>query len=435
MAKRRNHWSLWILIFLVLTGLDAYTVLGIPLSWVGKLGLVVLGCLAVRDRRVREGSLIALLCGFVAWMCFSTAGNVLMGDYEARMPPMATTSYIAYICLRVLGLLVFSFTVISIRRALCDGEEDFIVKGIAVCGLILSVLALYVFVAHKYDLPEPARTRIGTDGGEQAVQFSYFFHRALGTFREPSHMAAWLILPFFLSLAYGQWRFLVSAAIIASAIVLSGSLTGIISAGLGVLIGVLFGMAKGEGMPRAGILRCMGVVLASFVMFSVLAFTYEGEDVSLIEALQARIGPIIREMSFAETNRASVFEFMAACDISPLGVGLGHPNILLSDYLGSLLPSSLLNLYYNVLVAGGIVGGVLLALILAAPIAKWWKRSSGSNGRDWAVMASYSAWLVIFFFLAEEFEPIFGVAYSLLAFSRERKCELILQRKVRHDTT
>jgi hypothetical protein len=282
----------------------------------------------------------------------------------------------------------------------------------------LSLFALYVYVAQIYGLPEPPRSRMGTSGGEQAVRFSYQFHRAIGSFREPSHLAEWLIAPFYLSLLRrGRWAWLAST-LIAFAMVLTGSLTGLASVALGFLAALLWlqsprqllRMAWSYALPFAG----------AVVLFSALAVSYDDSAANLAGTLWSRIEPILETGSFQATNRASVYTYLENNPPAFFGRGLGNSNLEYAASVGSPAVTSFLSLYWNVLYSCGYPGLALMVWFLSRPLLRRGSFLQTSGRARLLLTAAYISYLAAFGVHTEEPPIQFALLFGLVAYYQSR---------------
>ena len=229
------------LVVLVGTALDAYSVAGVPLPWLAQVTAIgaVLPLLLSRPRQRPPGFVWYAL--FLLWASGITAGAAALGSYAELMPSDATTPYPLFLALRVMVLVSFASFLLLVWRLLELGRERDLLRWTTLVGTAVALFAIYVYFAHVHGWPELARTRMGTGGGEQSVRFTFEFHRALGTFREPSHLAVWLTIPLFASLAWSKRTFNAPAIVMVAALLLSGSTTGVLAAAAGTVAGVLVG--------------------------------------------------------------------------------------------------------------------------------------------------------------------------------------------------
>jgi hypothetical protein len=397
------------------SGLDAYAIGPVPIPWLVLAGALTLaGLLAVWSGRVTRvpGDVPLLL--FLGWSAVVGLGNLIVHDAHARaMPSIASTPHGVFIILRVLEYIVFLAVAQVTFWLLLQGRLKLILRSLSVAGTVLAIAALYMYVAPLYGLPEPPRTRLGTGGVPgQIVEFTYAFHRALGTFREPSHLAEWLVVPLFASIALkGRWLNF-QTVVMAWALLLSGSLTGIIGAVGGLLIATAMRIRSLTVlMPLA---KFMLVLAAALVLFDLMVRGYgDGMEQGIISVLVDRIQPILFGGGMTETNRGFVYDYMAENAPLAFGAGLGNSNIQLSEALGRDVMSTFLSHYFNVLYALGPIGLVLLCLVLAAPIVAAVRLREESEHLI-LFLAAYVGWLIMFAVHAESMAFMFAVAYVLL---------------------
>ena len=108
-----------------------------------------------------------------------------------------------------------------------------------------------------------------------------------------------------------------------------------------------------------------------------------------------------------------MFDYAAQTDFPIVGSGLGNANLLFTQWLGTDVVASFLNLYVNILYALGPVGLWLLAMLLAAPL---FTSTRQAKARElFPLIAAYLAWLLIFVDAVAELPVIFGVTYALVS--------------------
>lgn len=229
------------LVVLAGTALDAYSVAGVPLPWLAQVAAIgaALPLLVSRPRRRPPGFAWYLL--FLCWTIALTVGAAALGSYGELMPPDSTTPYLLFVALRVMVLVSFASFLLLVWRLLELGRERELLRWTTLAGTAVALVAIYVYFAHVNGWPELARTRMGTGGGEQNVRFTFEFHRALGTFREPSQLAVWLTIPLFASLAWSKRTLNPAAIVMTAALLLSGSTTGLLAGAAGTFAGILLG--------------------------------------------------------------------------------------------------------------------------------------------------------------------------------------------------
>ncbi|HJQ11892.1 MAG TPA: hypothetical protein VJ840_12765 [Gemmatimonadaceae bacterium] len=398
------------LICFALTGLAAYSFAGVPLPWVGFSGFAVLAAgLILSTNRIRLVPGNGVLFLFVAWTLFAQVLNA--GRFGVLMPRSATLSYTLYVAVRYLDVLSFAGALYVCYWLLTEGAGEELVRWIVRIGAIVAALAIYIYIAQQYGLWEPARTRIGTAGAAQVLFFGY--RRALGTFREPSHLAEWLVLPFFLSFVLKDRASRISGLVIGLALLLTVSLGGIGSAVAGMIGGlILNNPLRPKNLKRIAVVGiALGVLIVAAKSTSIGLggqSVYTMLNVRTLDILEGGIG---------NSNRAYIADFVSNFPPPVIGYGLGNANIFAASKMGIDLIVSFLSLYVNVMYSSGIVGFGLLALFLAQPIFRRALYAAGSSGdRSIAVLMGYVAYLFLFAAGAEELSISFAIITAFMLY-------------------
>ena len=398
------------------TGLGAYSIWSVPFVWIAQAGEVALAAaLIIGLNRVRNvpGGLVFIV--FIAWALIV---NILNAEcFASMMPAMATLPYGLFIIVRYVNLLAFAAVFYLTFWLMTQGYSEFLVKGIVGVGTLVSLAALYIYIAQIYGLPEPSRTRMGTGGGEQATTFSlgsFFYTRALGTFREPSHLAEWLVLPLFFSLARSNRAARVGTFLIGTTLLLTVSLTGILSAMVGGVAAILISNPlRLENLKRlVGVAAVLSVLAIGLQIVSVNAADEEHSITSIVSLRTLEI----LEGGLGSSNRGHTYEFIADNPFPLVGYGLGNANIFISNAFGSDLVMSYLSLYINTLYSTGIVGLGLLLVFLVSPIIRnLAKRESAKLRHSPVFLMTYLAYLVSFGVNVDELSVPFAISAAFLA--------------------
>ncbi|HJP60778.1 MAG TPA: hypothetical protein VJ865_12295, partial [Gemmatimonadaceae bacterium] len=278
-------------------------------------------------------------------------------------------------------------------------------------GVIIAGLAIYIYVAQQYGLWEPPRTRIGTAGAAQVLFFGY--RRALGTFREPSHLAEWLVLPFFLSFVLKGRASRFSGLVIGLALLLTVSLGGIGSA----VAGMVGGLMLNNPLHPKNIKRIVIVAVALGLLLLAAKFTSIGlNGQSVYTMLNVRTLDIL-EGGIGNSDRAYIADFISRYPPPVVGYGLGNANILAASKMGIDLIVSFLSLYVNVMYSSGLIGLGLLAVFLVQPIVRRGLYAVGAAGeRSIAVLMGYVAYLFLFAAGAEELSISFAIITAFMLY-------------------
>lgn len=393
----------------ILSALDAIALGPVPVTWIAAILPFFASVLLRAQFKSVPVSLFFLFSWAVVVQGLSAICSSAGFCSEPHMPPLSTTPYPVFIALRFLPFVMLISMLAAIAKLRNRQRElsDFVIR----LGTWIAGLALYVYIAQLSGLPDIPRTRLGTDGMEvTAVRFSYAFHRALGTFREPSGMAVWLMLPFLLSLRSASWR----TYLMGAAIVLSGSMTAFVAISAGAALSAVFLMTK--TIRQKSWLFRLPIVAGFAVSFSVVAFDFlvkTNDDFSgLWGVISDRLLPVFVG-GIEESNRGYVFEFAEETGISLFGYGLGNINLLLTEWQGGIAVSGILSLYLNILLGLGAIGLAILGVFLARPLLQ--NLSTTTAREAYPVYAAYFAWLTAFVIHSAEFPFMFSLTYGLVA--------------------
>lgn len=396
------------------TALGAYAFGPFPVQWLTQFGMLGLAGVLVLGNRLPAFPGMGLFAAWLAWAAVVTFARLMFVPYGAWMPPGASAPYPVYLVLRFLAPLTFAAAACFVFWLLRNGHHDALVRRVVWAGTITAALAIYIYFAQLNGWWEPGRTRMGTGGGAQSVEFAYAFHRALGTFREPSHLAEWLVFPLLMSFTTRMRARHAHTGVMAVALLLTGSLTGL----AGVLGGLLGAIVLSNPF-RPGAMKvalrlgaALGIALA---VFGVVAVGYAGRSADLISVLGDRIIPIL-EGGMGQSNRSYTFEYIASRPIPFVGEGLGNANITFSNAMGSAITMAFLSLYFNTVMSTGVIGLAMLLVLLALPMLRLAAQPRyRSDTRLLPPMGAYVGWLLMFTIHSEELGLVFGVIYGLLA--------------------
>lgn len=403
----------WLSLVYGLSALGAYQLYSIPLQWLGSALLVFpFSYMAFQGQKYAVEVWIPVVLLLLVCLV-SLTGALFWGtaiDFPSLLPERASTDYPVFVALRYFQLVVFVMIFLFTYSYLERNGPDRLAATTVTIGALVALYALYVYAAGMLDLPEIPRNRMGTGGEEQYVVFSYAYHRALGSFREPSHLAEWLVLPFFLSYwkktAYSR----AVRVLIGFVVFLSGSLTGIVAIILGYVISALIVFSPGDALRRLVNLALIVTVCA--VLVFLFAVPNSGEPANIVAVLAERLGPIVQGGGLAVSNRGYIYEFSAQHQIPLWGYGLGNANLLLSGYMGLDLVVSFLNLYLSMAYALGYPGVILLVAFFAFPLLALLRARRGKRVQLFALLGAYIAWMLVYLVHSEELSISFGILYG-----------------------
>lgn len=402
-----------VLALIVMHSLAAYALFKVPFQWIVQAGFILLFAFVGIQDRLYDVKGVFFFWLFFVWALFVTFFNVLVVDYSRFLPPGATTGYPIFISLRLLSFVFFATVIGLVTWLIRRGYGVRLMESIGWIGFWVSVFAIYIYVAQKFGLPEPPRSRMGTSGDAQKTVFSYAFHRAMGTFREPSHLAEWLVVPFLFSLMSEARKFNLRAFVIGSVILLSGSLTGMMGICIGLFASTLLTLGNGKIAIKA--IGKLAIPLAlGLMVFSVIASSSGGDTKGVLEVVWDRIEPIL-ESGAQSSNRNYVYNYVDKAIWPVFGQGLGNSNLVFTYWMGTNVPNSFLNLFINVLFSLGYVGIILLGLFFLFPVIVQFVRNGfNANGRIFGLFSAFFAWIVMYSVHSEEFSMMFAIVYPLL---------------------
>ncbi len=404
-------------ILFFMSSLAAYNFGPVPIPWMGQAGFVAAAVgliLYVGKIRIVPGA--GWLLFFLGWAFLLNTLNA--GEFSNLMPPLATLPYPLFIAVRYVNVLSFAGAFYLTYWLLQSGYQKEFVRAIIVVGLIACAGAGYVYIAQIVGLPELPRTRLGTAGGQQATSFSsgmFSYRRALGTFREPSHLAEWLLLPFFISFLRRDRFGKIARTAIGGTLLLTVSLTAFFASALGAGIAMLLTNPFNRRYAKL----VGGSVLVAGGLFVALQNVVVGAGVdgsTLAAVVTGRIGATLGG-GFAKTDRAYVYELMSEHPVPMLGYGFGNANLYGSNLTQNTAVMSFLSLYVNTLYATGVLGFITLLIFLFRPIVQYLRSRPRRQGVEVPLLVMvYFAYLVAFAVSSEELSTPFAIASGMLTY-------------------
>ena len=415
---------------LLCSALDAYSIFSIPISWLGQLISVFCAAWVFLNSGALHVPGLKWWMLFLCWGSTITIVRCFVADFHHRMPPLATTGYESFLCLRFVHLTSFGAQIYLCYWLLAHGKLYPVIRHTTIVGSLAAAFAMYVYLAHRYGLSEPPRSRLGTSGDAQAVSFTFAFHRALGSFREPGAMASWITIPFCLSFLMQRRIVNAHSVLMGSALLLSGSLSALGGGLLGIITGFVIVQPSGARGLRNWA-KVAFVPAASVAVFTCVAIANDFGTTNLFKVMMDRVHPILDD-GFNGTNRGYLQEYYRAVPVTVTGVGFGHANILLAEFFGSPLMGSFLSLYRNVLYSTGWVGLILLAIFFVIPLWRVWIMRTRCEINDrfdlFLLCTGYATWLFMFGSRSEEPPMAFAICYAFLAFATSRPIEFRMRK-------
>lgn len=398
---------------IVISAMAAYNLFGVPLQWIGQLGILALAFLLLAKAKPHAFPGLPLIFSYLLWALVVTTLRAFTEDLSTMLPEKATTGYWVYILLRFVSILNFiAAAYIANWLAETEGVKP-LLNRMAWIGFAGACYGIYIYIAQVYGLPEPPRTRLGTGGAEQSVVFSYAFHRAMGSFREPSHLAEWLIFPIYATMIGRRFSSL-RVTVNSICLLLTGSLTGIIGFFSGLILASFFLMRHALSQLKVLMKPALPIILALAISSGMVVANNLGSS-SIVDTLWKRIEPVFSDRGLSATNRDYVFQYYDRYPLPVLGQGLGNANIRFSRAYHLEAVGSFLNLYIANLYAVGVIGFCILLMVLLYPLLRVRKFIGGKpNLEAFVLVSAYIGWLFIYFVHSEELSIHFGILFGLL---------------------
>lgn len=409
-------------LILFLDAADAYTLSGVPCPWLGMFlagPLIVVYALFSRLSATPGISLYLIL---LLWMLGNTAIMNMYVDYANMMPALATTTYPTFLFLRGYSFFGFLFLSIVVYNYARSGSPQKLLDLIAILGVLVTAYAIYVLIAQRLSLPMLPKTRFGTgEGGAIAGGESGYFgdsneqylFRTIGSFREPSFLGIWLVLPFFFSIAAAGGKLLNWRTVVIGLGILS---TGSLTAAVAVVFAFIAALQLVKPLSKRGFQILAAVVAVACVLGVTINFVaqiyfitpdgYSFADQYLLRLERIASGGV------QHSNRSQAFDRFLNSEFTLAGLGMGNAHLEYSQR--SHFVVSFLSLYFHVWFAGGAIGLSILAIYLLLPLLGTVLRWRYNRFDDVWYVAAYLAWLVVFVVNDESLNVMCSVAIGVL---------------------
>jgi len=435
-----------------LEGLDAYSILSIPLSWIGISLLVFTFAINFYSGWRVD---MARSSPFKLWVFYVIGLTIVQALISDEiLPKYASTTFGQYASLRLLKVFAFLIAIWLIHLLNDYLSKDQIITYLAYVGIAISILSLYSYFSYIFELPDFPRTRPGSGGWTQPIRRACSVLRNYGTFREPSFLAVWLapMIPLILYLAQKKkyWYYLSTIPILC--LVLTRSLTGIIGLILTFIFITLYNFIKAREVNIKLLLPIVLVLVASSVgnnltyKFPALdpsmcppypsdqcdCSIYE-DDLDLAKNSENISSSVFSRFSIIASGGLDAFEntsflrsYIRENGLTIFGQGMGLSNISLSYAADEATKKikdgqvvfrnpgqvvSFNNLFANLLMSTGMVGFIWFMYILSSIIRDLLVRRDELSKY---MMAHLLLILFMFFFQAEELSVLLGVSIGLI---------------------
>jgi len=443
---------------ILLNGLDAFSILSIPLPWIANLLLVTLFSIFILHRKI---ILLKKSKSFIFFSIYLMTISIFYYFYNFNsLVTNATTNIDLYILLRITNVLVFTGVLILIINSPVNKNQ--LVDLVVYSSLIISVLSLVSYFSYIFEYSDFYRNRLGTGIGFQSIIKACTILRNYGTFREPSFLAVWIspTIPFYIlkSKSNKLWNIFIFIPLLS--LILTRSLTGVLSLIISILILILFSVIQKKRFEKNYILLFFFILITLFISNS-LSYKFPPLDPNqcppyspdycsceyyddeqdraknsedIFSSLFVRAESIMKSGidSFESLNIG--LNYIKNNKIEFFGKGLGVANLELSDqYIKSKTQSDLTfyirngviikrysnnivsfnNLYFNILISSGIFGILWFVLNL---VLLFKHLILNFNETNETISLSILVMLIMYFFQAEElslwFAYLVGLTYS-----------------------
>jgi hypothetical protein len=285
---------------------------------------------------------------------------------------------------------------------------------VIICCYSIFLFFITYFNINFFDII--TRNRLATDG--TSLQPTIFYGntiRATGSFREPSFLGLWLILPLFLSFELKKKK---SILIIFFTLIFTYSLSVLFSILISFLILIFLIIFKNIKKFNFKFffyihLRDLNFKIINIFYFCLfflgIYFFFNQDDIFYNRILS------LAEGGLKDTNRGGLFQqVLNYFEFQNFGKGLGNLFVQISYDNNSNTLVSILNLYFYLYYSCGLLIFVIIIFFLIKPILKFILIYKNNQRFLFIVYFSY---LVFFFFSKEEFSLMFGVTYALFYFN------------------
>lgn len=392
-----------LIVVLLCDTLAAYNIYALPIPWLAYLFAVVGLALTHRGRTLRLVPGVVVVAMVILYAAAVQTVWSLKGIVWP-MPSGATTSYALFTVTRFVVLAGFGIVLLFSYNSCVQLGTARLIQLLVRVAVLIAIVTLYIYAAQMVGWWEPPRTRMGTGGQDflrERLSFTYQYHRALGTFREPSHLAQWLVGPFLIVLAGGSGqRSLWVLGVLGATLILTGSVIGFLCAVAGISI-----LLVSRGHRRVNIGRILGVAIVGAAVVLAVQATVG----NVFGVVWARSVELIAD-GISATNRDYVQEYLKNSVPPILGYGLGNANLAFSAFRKSSLVQSHLSLWVNTWFALGAFGVVLMGWLVLRPLAarRTWRAARTSEVIA-GLLAALVAWFVVFLGHAEELTVMYAV--------------------------
>ena len=311
-----------IIIAIFFISLDAYSLVNIPIQWIGLSLLLLLFIFNFKKITSNFSSIVYLVLALVIlpifFEIFSNFEILLERNYQLRLFNYFSFFIVIYVSHSFLQTIDLKLFMDQLEKLL----------------IIISVISIYIYLSQIFDLYEPIRNRSNTNllgNDAQSVFWPYEPHRAMGTFREPVLFVSY-VFPLSLILLFGKKNISsISILIIALSLGLTRSDLLRIFAITGIVLFFIFYIFN-KSQNNTIILFLSGALLFTFISIQeckINPTSNECLEISVEESKELITFEDIGTITELDSDRKNVIDFLSSRDMNFFGQGF---NSIVKDY-------------------------------------------------------------------------------------------------------
>jgi len=311
-----------IIIAIFFISLDAYSLVNIPIQWIGLSLLLLLFIFNFKKITSNFSSIVYLVLALVIlpifFEIFSNFEILLERNYQLRLFNYFSFFLVIYVSHSFLQTIDLKLFMDQLEKLL----------------IIISVISIYIYLSQIFDLYEPIRNRSNTNllgNDAQSVFWPYEPHRAMGTFREPVLFVSY-VFPLSLILLFGKKNISsISILIIALSLGLTRSDLLRIFAITGIVLFFIFYIFN-KSQNNKIILFLSGALLFTFISIQeckINPTSNECLEISVEESKELVTFEDIGTITELDSDRKNVIDFLSSRDMNFFGQGF---NSIVQDY-------------------------------------------------------------------------------------------------------
>ena len=311
-----------IIIAIFFISLDAYSLVNIPIQWIGLSLLLLLFIFNFKKITSNFSSIVYLVLALVIlpifFEIFSNFEILLERNYQLRLFNYFSFFLVIYVSHSFLQTIDLKLFMDQLEKLL----------------IIISVISIYIYLSQIFDLYEPIRNRSNTNllgNDAQSVFWPYEPHRAMGTFREPVLFVSY-VFPLSLILLFGKKNISsISILIIALSLGLTRSDLLRIFAITGIVLFFIFYIFN-KSQNNKIILFLSGALLFTFISIQeckINPTSNECLEISVEESKELITFEDIGTITELDSDRKNIIDFLSSRDMNFFGQGF---NSIVQDY-------------------------------------------------------------------------------------------------------